>query len=136
MGLMIGWLIVLMLITLALIEVGRYVQAQRVADGFPYPRPRLIRRISTSLIFSGIMMLVLYWPDKPGLNLNLVLMVVLLFGVLAGFSLLWSDVKETSRAAVEHATELSREASESLKGIFEKKNEEPHQDRNDQHPAS
>lgn len=119
---MFGWLIVIALATLGALEIGRYLRAKRGLDDFPYPRRRLNRRLIISADFAMIMIIVMYLPARTSPGLLLFLMLTLLVGILVGFALLWRDLRETSQAAVDHATALSRQTGESLKMIFENKN--------------
>lgn len=120
---MFGWLIVISLVTLAAIEIGRYRRAHRGMDDFPYPRRRLNRRLIISFDFSLIMILVMYLiPLHPTPGKLIFMVSVMLAGILVGFTLLWRDLRETSQEAIEHASELSRQTGESLKIIFEHKN--------------
>lgn len=122
-----GWAMIITLLTMAAMEVGRYLRAQRVQDDFPYPRRRLSRRIAISLIFSAIMALVMYWPHRAAPGVQMTMLAIFPLGIVIGFLLLWRDLRETSQAAVDHATHLSRQTGEAFKMIFEHKGEGPSQ---------
>lgn len=118
-----GWAMIITLVTMAIVEVGRYRRAQRAQDDFPYPRRRLSRRIAVSLIFSAIMALLMYWPHGAHPGVQMAMLGIFPIGILIGFLLLWRDLRETSQAAVDHAAVLSRQTGEAFKMILEHKGE-------------
>jgi hypothetical protein len=122
MALAAGWLIVVALLTMAALEIGRYLRAQRNPDDFPYPRRRLVRRIAISLNFSALMLLIMFWPRAiHSAGTLLLLMTLLLAGVIIGFVMLLRDLRETSQAAVAHANALGQQTSEAFREILDKK---------------
>lgn len=124
------------LVVMALIEVGKFLSARRTPGEFPYPPARLGRRIAISLIFSTVVGMVAFWPDGAPVRIQLPLMGVLLTGLVTGLVLLWLDLSETSKAAVEEANRLNRQVGESFMEIVAEQQRQGHEPRPTSQPEA
>ena len=105
-----GFILVGMLGMLTIYEVVRFIRAGRGEEDLPYPRRRLSRRLAITVLFSAIILLALYWP-RTSAPMQLVLLGAVFVSLLLGLVLLWRDLRETSLAVLDHATQMSEEAS-------------------------
>ena len=112
-GQVIGIVMAGMLGALMAFECVRYRRAARGEEEMPYPRRRLTRRLAIALLFGGAALLVSFWPPVSA-GFQLFLIILVLMALAIGLSLIWRDLRETSRAIMEHANRLSEEAGREL----------------------
>lgn len=105
------------LVFLSALEIARYRAAARGEDEMPYPRRRLIRRLSISIVFVAILAALGWWPQMAPVA-RLVYMFIVLLLALFGLALIWRELAETSRAAVQHAKAMNSQAARHLEQMI------------------
>ncbi|MEN6624660.1 MAG: hypothetical protein ABFD69_00375 [Candidatus Sumerlaeia bacterium] len=107
------------LVFLSALEIARYRAASRGEDEMPYPRRRLIRRISISIVFVAILAALGWWPQMAPAAARLAYMFVVLLLALFGLALIWRELADTSRAAVQHTRAMNCEAARHLERMIQ-----------------
>lgn len=120
MATIIGTVLIGVLALLSIHEIIHYGRARLDPEQIEYPRRRLSRRLSITLLFIALMLLVMFWPQQVSPAVQLTLMLLVLVGIVIGIVLLFRDLHETSTSVVAHASRLDREASQELRDFFDK----------------
>lgn len=115
------------LVFLSILEVVRYRTA-RGGDEIPYPRRRLIRRLSIAGFFIVILLIIACGEPPWGPWWKIAYLSSILFLTLLGIGLVGRELAETSRAALAQAEAFNRAAAQNIAKIIEerkKKNDQP-----------
>ena len=99
---------------LAWSEWRRYRRAAQDVDELPYPRRRLSRRYGLAATLSLAVVVTTLWPTTATAPVQLTLVAVLATLLVLSTTLLWRDLRETTRSALKHSEELTASASEAL----------------------